>query len=346
MMRDHLSWDTSWRRACRIVLAAGVLALVPLSFAASPPRGSDAPRITLTNTDGGKFDTADFKGKTLVLVFGELSHEKLAQACADIDAALSDPRLPKDAAAPVLLVAHEPAPEALAKAREAGHLPKLVVKDLKREAFGAYQIVVVPTVVVVGPDGKVVYSLPSFTPNFKEVLTEAALLAAGQIEPAQFEQTLAHPTSAPVSGPEAKASRLTHLARELARRDLPEMAEQRYKEALEAWPKSIEARLGLGELLLSQDRLDDAETNFKAALELTPTSLDAMLGLDATAIKRGGEGLAKADMDVRRIISNNPKLARAHYLLGLIHQQQSEHADAAACFRRAFELLMEQGESR
>jgi tetratricopeptide (TPR) repeat protein len=333
------------RRAAVLVLLAGALGFASLAAAASPPRGSEAPRIVLTDVEKAKFDSSTYKGKTLVLIFGELSQEKLGQACADIEGALSDSRLPKDSAVPVLLVAHEPTAEGLAKARQGGHLPRLVVNDPKREAFGAYQIVVVPEVVVVGPDGKVVYAMPSFTPNFKEVLTEAALLAAGKIDAAQFDQTLARPGNGQVSGPEAKASRLAHLARELTRRDMPEMAEQKYREALEAWPKCVEARLGLGELLLSQDKLDEAEASFKAALELTPGSTDAMLGLDAAAIKRGGEGLSKAENDVRRVLAGNPKLARAHYLLGLVHQQRSEQADAAACFRRAFELLMERGES-
>jgi tetratricopeptide (TPR) repeat protein len=326
------------------MLLAGVLS--GTNAVASPPQGSDAPRIVLTDIEKGAFDSATYKGKTLVLIFGELAHEKLPQTCADVDAALGDPRLPKDAAVPVLLVAHEPTPDALKKARDAGHLPMIVVNDPKREAFGSYQIVVVPEVVVVGPDGKVIYAMPSFKPNFKEILTQAALLAAGKIDAAQFEQTLANPGGAPsVTGPEAKASRLAHLARELVRRDMPDMAEQKYREAIAAWPKCYEAQLGLGELLLSQDKLDEAESAFKSALELTTASVDAMLGLEATIIKRGGEGVTKADEDVRRILAKNPKLPRAHYLLGLIHQQRAEYADAAACFRTAFELLMERGEA-
>jgi Flp pilus assembly protein TadD len=280
-----------------------------------------------------------------VLIFGELSHEKLAQACADTDEALHDPRLPKDAAVPVLVVAHEPSAEALTKAREGGHLPRLIVNDPRREAFGAYQIVVVPMVIIVGPDGKVIYAMPSFSPNFKEVLTEATLLGAGKIDAAQFDQTLAHPANAAVSGPEARGSRLTHLARELARRGMPELAEQRYREAIQSAPKDAEAHLGLGALLLDQDRLADADASFRTALELTPGSNDANLGLDAVAIRRGGEGLAKAETDLRRIIAANPKMPRAHYLLGLVHQQRSEHAEAAVCFRKAFELLQEHGEN-
>jgi tetratricopeptide (TPR) repeat protein len=313
---------------------------------ASPPRGSEAARIRLTDTEKAPFDSARYQGKTLVLVFGELSHEKLGQACTDVDGALRDSRVPKDAAVPVLLVTHEPTAEALAKAREGGHLPQLVVNDPKREAFGAYQIVVVPEVVVVGPDSKVVYAMPSFTPNFKEVLTQAVLLASGKIDAGQFEQTLAHPASGAMTEGDARASRLTRLARELNKKGMPELAEQRYREAVEAAPKSAEARLGLGELLLAQDRLDDAEAAFRAVLGLTPESTDAMLGLDAAAIKRGGEGLAKAEADVRKIIAANPKLARAQYLLGLVCAQRSEHADAAACFRKAYELLQEHGESQ
>jgi len=334
-----------WGSPLGLALVAGMLAMVGPAWA-SPPRGSEAPRITLTGTDNSKFDSAQFKGRTLVVVFGDLSQDKLAQACADIDASLHDPRLPNDAAVPVLVVAHDPAPEALAKAREVGHLPRVIVTDPGRAAFGAYQIMVVPTVVVVGPDGKVVYALPSFAPNFREVLTEAVLLGAGKIDAAQFDQTLAHPANTPVSGPEARASRLTHLARELVRRGMPQLAEQRYREALAANPKSAEAHLGLGELLLDQDRLDAADDAFRAALELIPGSTDAMLGLDATAIRRGGEGLAKAEADLHRIITANPKLERAHYLSGLIHQQRSEHAEAAACFRRAYELLVEHGGSQ
>jgi tetratricopeptide (TPR) repeat protein len=341
------AWDISWRKTAAAALLAVATTLLAPPATASPPRGSDAPRITLSDADGGRFDSADYKGKTLVLIFGELSHEKLAQACADIDAALADPRLPKDAGTPALVMAHDPGAEGLKNARDSAHLPKLVLADAKREAFGAYHIVVVPEVVVVGPDGKVLYALPSFTPNFKETLTQALLLASGKIDAAQFDEYLAHPGAGPaVSGPEAKASRLAHLARELVRRGLPEMAEQRYREAIEASPKCAQAQAGYGELLLSQGKLDEAQARFQTALDLTPGSLDAMLGLDAVLIKRGGEGLNTADTDVRRILAGNSKVARAHYLLGLIHQQRSEQSEAAQCFKTAAELLMEPGESQ
>jgi Tfp pilus assembly protein PilF len=71
-----------------------------------------------------------------------------------------------------------------------------------------------------------------------------------------------------------------------------------------------------------------------------------MLGIDAVRIKRGGEGLNQADIDLRKVLATSPKLARAHYLLGLIHQQRAEQADAAASFRTAAELLLERGESQ
>ena len=324
-------------------LAAAMLIgtlLNPASIAASPPRGSVAPPITLPDLSGTPVSTAKLAPRTLVLIFGELDHDGTRQACSDVLDVLSDPRFANDAVVPVMIIAQE-APDARLKEEAAqGRFPAVILHDPKRDAFGAYRVLVLPTVIVVDGKGKVVHSMPGFLRRSRDILTEALLTATGKEPEEQFERTI-DPKAPDVPHEAVRADRLVHLGAELTKHGLYEMAEARYTEATSLVPGHIGATLGLGELMLRQNRLTDAEPLFRSVLAVHPDSVDAALGIASVQLKRGGDDLPKAEAGVKAIIDKDPTQARARYLMGQIHEQRGEFAAAMAEYRKVAELLLD-----
>lgn len=313
---------------------------LPPADAASPPRGSKAPPITLKDLGGEAVSTAKLAPRVTVLIFGEFNHDGTRHACTEVLDTLGDPRLAGDAPVPIMIVAQD-APDAELKEEAAkGRFPPIILHDTAREAFASYRILVLPTVVVVDGKGVVVHSMPGFLQGSRELLLEALLTATGK-EPAEKLEQALDPNAAPPSHESVRADRLVHLGAELARHSLYEMAEARYTEATKLVPGHVGATLGLGDLMLRQGRLAEAEPLFRSVLASRPDSLEAALGLAAVQLKKGGDDVQKAEATAKAIIEKNPTEPKAHFLMGQIRERQGDIPGAMSEYRKAAELLLE-----
>jgi thioredoxin-like negative regulator of GroEL len=325
------------------MLAMG-LALLPASAQGVThlKRMDEAPPITLKEMGGGEFSTARARGKILVLVFGELGHEKTQQAYDQIDAAMHDPRLSGVEIAPILIVTHEVKSEELS-AYPGKKRPSTILHDADRTVFGTYRVAVMPSVVVVDGQGRVVHALAGLTGRFADTMTDALLLASGKLTVEKFEQSL---NPAPTTGPgtDVRAERIAQLARQLARRGMDELALEKYVEALALDDHNLAARLELGMLLLKARRLPEAERELRGVLAADANNAAAALGLAFVQQERGGDELKEAERTVRVILAKNPTLPRAHYLMGLIQEKRGNMDDALASFKKAAQLLLERSE--
>lgn len=324
---------------CAVLMAS--MGLASGSLGAIPPRGSQAPVLALSDLDGNAFDSARVKDRPSVLIFGELYHQPTRQGCAEINRVLNDPRLAGDTITPILIVAQNAPRLDLKTQAESLGLAGLILHDPDRKAFEAYRVSVMPTVVVVGKDGKIIYSMAGLMPRFDEVLTDALLVGLGRLSPERFDESLHPSNESSLTEEQIRANRITQLARQLGRRGLDEMADEKYHEALTLWPDSIEARLGLGRLNLKRHRIADAEKQFRAVLASNPNMVEATLGVAYVQAVRGGDELTEAERLVRDVLDRDPSQPRAHYLLGLIYEQREKMPEAAASFKRAAELLLE-----
>ena len=329
-------------RTCTMSLIAmlWMLGVSSTNAAAAPAPGTDAPPIVLKDLSGAEVSTAKLAPRPLVLIFGELGHEGVRQACADVADVLEDPRLAGSLAVPILVIAQDAPVSQLKEQATKGRFPAIVLHDPKRDAFGAYKVLVLPTVVVVDGKGKVVHAMPGLFQRFKDILTESILVAAGKETQGQLDQVL-DPKSSTVSHEALRADRLVHLGAELTRHGLYELAEARYTEANSLVPGHVGAKLGLADLMVRQDRLNDAEALFRSVLSTNAESMEAQLGVAAVQIKRGGEDLNKAKAALDAIVEKDPKQARATYLLGQIQELRGDAAGALASYKKAAELLLD-----
>ncbi|RMH14210.1 MAG: hypothetical protein D6695_01890 [Planctomycetota bacterium] len=318
----------------------GLLAAGSVATASNPPAGVEAPRFVLDDLNGTAVDLKMLRGRAVVIVFGELDHEGTRKTCDALLTALTDARLAHGKVIPILVVARDQAPEILREQANEGRFPALILHDPTREAFGAYQILVIPSVVVIDREGVVVHAMPGFSPRFADVINAAMLRATGQMSPEQFEQVLHPELAEPIDRESARASRLTALGDELVRHGLLDLAEERYKEALAIAPGYERAMLGLGRLLIDADRLVEAEAMYRSLLTKHPESAEAQLGIAEVGIRRGGDAMGEAESTLHILLDRDQKQPRALYLLGLVYEKRGQWADAARNYKAAAEMLL------
>jgi tetratricopeptide (TPR) repeat protein len=329
------------RRSLEVAaVAAALLAAAPARGATDLKRGDPAPPLVMQSIDGRSIKTADMGDRVLLLLFAEAGHDKTHRACREVAAALEAKRLAGQPIDWILILSKSSRVDDLDRGALEAEPPPIIVHDTDRLAFGAYKTLVVPTVVVVGRDGRVVHTMASYTNRFGDTVFDALSVAVGKLGLEEFEQTLRPSAGDSNDLRERRAERLVHFADRLCRRGLDPMAEAKYLEALQLAPGLPSARLGLGDLLLRQQRLDEAEQQFREVLADEPESPAATLGLAFVFAHRGGVGLDHAEKVARELIEHDRSWARAHFLMGLIHEKHGDAAAAADSFKTAAQLLL------
>lgn len=328
-----------------LLAAASMLTAVPRAAAVTHlHRGDVPPPVVLPDVvAGGEFTLASNKDHPVVLLFAELYHDASLEACRAVQAVLADKRVVETHALCVVIAAQQADAGTLRDAAQRRGVTLPVLHDRGRSVFAAYQVSVLPSVVVIDRKGLVVCALAGISPAFRDVLTDAILFADGQLTAAQFDRTI-NPASQPsaVAGG-SRAARLTELARQLARGGMNDLAADKYREALAADPKFVPALVGLGRSALQQKRLPEAEQQFRAVLAIDAKSPEAAMGLIYVQTQRGGNELPKAEASARALLVERPNDPEAHFLLGMICEQSGRAKDAAAGYRKAAELLLQRG---
>jgi len=110
-----------------------------------------------------------------------------------------------------------------------------------------------------------------------------------------------------------------------------------YERALQADPQGSEAKLGLGQALLSIGAAEEAAAQFRDVLARHGDSNAARRGLASALITMGQPTLAEQQID--EALRANANDYRALNLLGVVLDMQGRHAEAQANYRRGIDLM-------
>lgn len=302
--------------------------------------GDIAPEIVLNDITGREHSLDEFRGKALVILFGQSSHEKTRLACDALRKVVNEPELRCQPIQWLLVLSKSSHLEDLGMNLNESRIPPLVLHDIERKTFGDYGIVVLPTLVVIDPEGKVVHAETGLLPRFSDMAYHAIRVAIGCIAYVEFTQMqLPHQEQAPTTDT-LRSQRLIHLAEQLTTHNLNVMAIAKYREALELNPESFVAHLGLGNVLLRDQKYELAKAAFRRARVLQPDSVEAALG-QATALAYGdADDLAASQTIVSELRKQHPGAARVHFVLGLIEERRGQMTEAAIHYRTAAEMLL------
>ncbi len=323
-------------------VVAAMISAMPAMSAPLPPRGFDAPAIHLKNLDGAQVDAHASKDTTLVVIFGELGQENTKKACSDVIAALEDTSVERSKVETVMIVAQDGTVEQLNEKVAAGHYPATIARDEKREYFGAFRVLVVPTIVVIDTNGKVVHATPGFVQRFKEIVTGAVLVSQGKSTFEKLDQLVAAKGDDKLNPDEARAGRLVRLGRELMHHGMHDTAQERFSEAMKLAPENLDAMQGLGDVLIRKGKYAEAIAVFRSALAKSPDSAELTLGLVQAKLGVATESeVNDAALLIKQVLDTNPKNSKGHYLRGRLHEVHGRQADAIVEYRTAAELLLE-----
>ena len=242
-------------RALIVVLAVGIGAGYADSLV---PTGGTAPHFALGTLDGDTVRLADLKGRTVLLLFGELYNPNSVAACNDLAAVLARPTMGNVNASPFLIVTQQAsAADLLAEAKRKG-VTLTVLHDEGRRAFASYRVVVLPSLVVVDGEGMTVLSCVGYPLDFQDMVADAILHAVGKLSDREFARRRTGTTRPAVSEVQVRALRLAALGEQLARRGSEELAISNFQSALGENPGLTQTWLTLGNAQFASGQLGEA----------------------------------------------------------------------------------------
>jgi Flp pilus assembly protein TadD len=295
--------------------------------------------IVLKDVKGGVVRLTDLVGQPLILVFGEVDQSRTRTACEDLAALLAAPEMRGANALPVLITtrigtpSNETAPDL--------KLPERRLLDPDRDAFGAFHVIVMPTIVVLDKEGQRVHSMPGFLPRMPETVLAAVRFARGEITRAAFDEVLKPHQQVRQTDDQKHAARLVLMADKLRTRGMLDAAVERFNEAIALDPEQVGALIGLGRVWAQRRELEKALEQYRRALKIEPESIDALLGIAFVLLERGGDDAEESFRMASKLAESSPEDPRVHFLLGTIHDRFNRCEEACASFRRSAELMLD-----
>lgn len=331
------------RRAMRGWLAATVIyMIIAMSWPATAgarrliQEGAAAPPFRLNAVGGKEVSSESFSHQVMVLLFVRPGQARSVEAMKDVTV------LRRTVAEPswnlVAVVSGTFSSESVEALRSATGFGDPILLDPKMTVYGAYGAIVTPSVVLVGRDGKVVFSKAGHDFEFETALAASLQFALGLIDAKERDRLVTEGR-----GPERetnKVARLLGLARKLAEDGHLDEAEISIRRALEADPESLEARIHLGDVLLRKGDAAGAMKEFRAVADRGKRSGPLHLDMGRALVLLGKPEAAEAEF--LEAIRLSPQAGLAHYELGKLYEAQGKKDEAIREYRRAVESLLKE----
>lgn len=283
--------------------------------------------------------------RPVILIFGEPYHQKTLEALKELKKVFNALSL-AEADMPVFLaVSQRPTKEQMTELRKKENIIVEILTDENRKAFGDYGVIVLPSIVVIDKEGRIVLSLSGIPFYFSDVIEDAILMALGRITPQQYEASM--PAAQQVNSQQESAKRARHLvglAGQLMQKNYIQLALQRYQEALELDNTYLQARVGMARCFIKLNILPDALVQVQKVLQADANNIEANIIMSQAEIMQGGKSVASGKEKLQRILTLYPAQPEANYLMGRACEIQGETDRALSYYKKAAEILLETDE--
>jgi tetratricopeptide (TPR) repeat protein len=325
------------------IISIGVFFICGASQASSFPFrtvsiGDPIPSLTFTAFSGGAPVTTDsLKGNPAALVFWgadiETKKDRSLKAFNDTEKIL--PFL-AEKKVKVLLVNAQGDPKEVVQAAISGLSGKLpVYLDDTQKSYGDLGIFIVPSVMLVDKDGKIAAGL-GYSHDFADRLKGEVQVMLGEKSRADMEKEL-RPEMVEKSTEEKQTTRHLNTAVVMMKRGQTDSAISELKKALEIDPKMGEAHGQLGCLYLDKGQLEEAKKALDESYKINPDYLPANI-CDAR-VRADEGGIDEAVDDLKALLFRNARNPDLHFTLGMLYEKQQKFTEAAAEYRKAYELV-------
>jgi tetratricopeptide (TPR) repeat protein len=300
-------------------------------------QGDRVPNLAIRTIDGKQVSLDEQKGKLIVLAFWKQDDDKSSRMLTDLSR-ISQEFQDKDVT--FLAINGDKASDKQIREMALAKEPTcLFASDPDLTTYSSLGILVLPTTLIIGPDGKLAFIQDLYSRNFYTQTRAYVRFLLGEITQDQLNAELDPSTSVKVSPARIKAERYVNLGRVLL--DIKEKAKAReaLKKAVEADPTFPEPHLLLAGLCLEDKELRGAGAELEQALILCPSPREGKLLQGLNYAGQGEDGLAMAVL--QELIEDNPEPPpEAYYQIGKIYEKQEKTSEALAAYHTALKLLL------
>jgi hypothetical protein len=301
--------------------------------------GDRVPSFSLKQPDGKDWQyplPAADSAEALIIAFWRPDQDRSASLLKDLARIASD-----EPSSKVRIVAVCSGPQCPGAAKidvEGKTSPLPVLLDPDRSVYGAFGIVVTPSVGFIDSAGILRFDYAGYRRDFLVTARAHRDRLLGTITAEEHEQRT---NSEHATVPEVVAeSALVQLALRNLREGRPEMAEGQLRKSWATDPPNREAGTALAFLLLEQERNDEALEILNRLLTAFPDNPEA-LGAQGLAMMR-----TSRDGDGQRRLNRAVDGGAGHWLLlyeaGVLAEKGGKYQKAAGLFRKAIEQLVNQ----
>ncbi len=236
--------------------------------------GDPAPDFRFRTIDDKEITLKNQEGKILILGFWRREQDFSKKVLIDLERIYQKYG---DQGVTVLAVNADQAPVSeIRRIRVEQNLSYLLAGDAKFKTYGQFGLMVLPTTLVLGPNGRLAHYSPIHGKGFYDQIRGHARLLLGEITPVELEKEL-NPGQIKVL-PDAKRKAGLHLtmAKMLMNEEsLKHKAREELEKAVQTDPSLLEARILLARLYLADQEFEKAKSELKEALKLDSDSEEA-----------------------------------------------------------------------
>jgi tetratricopeptide (TPR) repeat protein len=295
------------------------------------------PNFAIRTIDGKKISLDEQKGKIIVLAFWKQDDDKSSKMLTDLSR-ISQEFQDKDVTF-LAINGDKASDKQIREMALARKLSCFFASDPDLVTYSTLGILVLPTTLIIGPDGKLAFVEDLYSRNFYSQTKANVRFLLGEITQDQLNAELDPGKSVQVSPARIKAERYVNMA--LVLLDIKEKAKAReaLKKAVEADPSFPQPHLLLAGLCLEDKEVIGAGTELEQALKLNPSPRQGKLLQGLTHASDGEDGLAVAVL--QELVENNPQPPpEAYYQIGKIYEKQNKTSEALRAYQAALELLL------
>ena len=302
-------------------------------------RGEPIPAFRLPTINGAVVDSADLKGKVVVVVC--LSAEQRRSELAAMESSTVLEEIGSDQTRLVHVTADVIQKPYYEKFRSERKITSPLGFDADRSFFGKLGLIVYPTTIIIDTDGSLAHVISLHNSRYKQSLDAYTRHVLGEIDDAELDARLKQ-RSAAESTPKSLASAHRALARSMREKGLYDAAKAELLKAREQDADNTEIMLDLADLDLSMRQLDEAESMVDTVLEAQPAHRRARQLKGIVLFYRGD--LAAAQVELEQALKLNPDPERVHYYLGMICEANGQTEEAIGHYREALRRLLDEPE--
>lgn len=302
--------------------------------------GEPFPAFKLPTVDQGVLDSESLKGSVTVLVC--MSAEQRSSELAAIDSRDIIRALGAEPVKLAYVTADLVQKPYFERFRQERTLDAPLAFDADRVLYRQLGLIVFPTTIVVGKDGKLAHVLALHGNEYSHVLDAYIRNALGKLTDEQLTEAL---KAKPTTDASPKSMISTYRARARLAREKGEYgaAKEELAKARELDPTNADILLDLADIDLISGNIDDADKIITTVLQAHPEQRRARQFKGIVLFRQNK--LNEAEAILIQEVSLNPEPARIHYYLGRIYEAQGKPDKAMEHYREALKRVLKEADS-